>query len=525
MKTLYSYLMMSAFALSASAQDAFDSGVFSSNDLNGTARYVGMGGALGALGADVSAIHSNPAGTGLYRSSDFNMSLSCLFSNKGVLGHDASRMSVDNIGVVWAFNVDDSGEGLQYLNFGLSYAKSRNHFGNFSTALDGYNGMFSQTNQIADMANVCLANNDWGILADIASENDGSTGGHEHDGFLQYENVVEVDGKLVGRGFYGVPGASGSYGRATFGNTSEYNINLSANISDRLFLGATIGICSMDYTRESFYSETGLDGTWYEVHNSFKNSGAGVNFKFGVILRPIEDSPFRIGVSFHTPTWYKMTRSIEAKALYDLNPKHDFMGYSYDFDYSYRTPWKFDASLGYTVGRDFAIGFEYEYTDLSFAKFTNIDDYFGVYGDYFNAKRNLLELNDLVSVIYKPQHTYKIGFEYKPDKDVSVRFGYNYISAPMESDTYKKEIPSYSSTTETDWVNWKATQRFTVGLGFKLSDSSYLDFAYQTQFQKGDFYAFNDYFTSDDKSTTYYFPSTEIKNDRSQLIATLGFRF
>lgn len=41
---------------------------------NGTARYIGMGGALDALGADISTISSNPAGIGLFRHSSANVS-------------------------------------------------------------------------------------------------------------------------------------------------------------------------------------------------------------------------------------------------------------------------------------------------------------------------------------------------------------------------------------------------------------------------------------------------------------------
>mgnify|MGYP002233871926 CR=1 FL=1 len=51
------------------------------NDLNGTARFVGMGGAMGALGGDISTIGTNPAGIGIYRSNDAMMSFS--FSSYG----------------------------------------------------------------------------------------------------------------------------------------------------------------------------------------------------------------------------------------------------------------------------------------------------------------------------------------------------------------------------------------------------------------------------------------------------------
>ena len=40
----------------ASAQNAYDAEKLLGNDLNGTARFVGMGGAMGALGGDISVI-------------------------------------------------------------------------------------------------------------------------------------------------------------------------------------------------------------------------------------------------------------------------------------------------------------------------------------------------------------------------------------------------------------------------------------------------------------------------------------
>jgi hypothetical protein len=35
-------------------------------------------------------------------------------------------------------------------------------------------------------------------------------------------------------------------------------------------------------------------------------TGTGFNLKAGLIFRPIEESPFRIGMSVATPTWYKL---------------------------------------------------------------------------------------------------------------------------------------------------------------------------------------------------------------------------
>jgi hypothetical protein len=56
--------------------------------------------------------------------------------------------------------------------------------------------------------------------------------------------------------------------------------------------------------------------------------------------------------------------------------------------------------------------------------------------------------------------------------------------------------------------------RFTLGVGYRFK-GGYFDVAYQLQSQKGDFYAFDD----------VDLKPTEIKNNRSQVMATLGFRF
>ena len=56
-------------ALPVAAQETYENANIVTEELNGTARYVGMGGAMDALGADLSTIASNPAGIGLFRSS------------------------------------------------------------------------------------------------------------------------------------------------------------------------------------------------------------------------------------------------------------------------------------------------------------------------------------------------------------------------------------------------------------------------------------------------------------------------
>ena len=71
-------IIIAAFAMAvvlpAAAQDTYESARLLGSDLNGTARYVGMGGAMEALGADISTISTNPAGIALFRHSNISTS-------------------------------------------------------------------------------------------------------------------------------------------------------------------------------------------------------------------------------------------------------------------------------------------------------------------------------------------------------------------------------------------------------------------------------------------------------------------
>ena len=54
------------FAGNLWSQSIDDAYRYSRSELNGTARYIGMSGAFGALGGDISAISSNPASSAVY---------------------------------------------------------------------------------------------------------------------------------------------------------------------------------------------------------------------------------------------------------------------------------------------------------------------------------------------------------------------------------------------------------------------------------------------------------------------------
>ncbi|MCR5471433.1 MAG: hemin receptor, partial [Prevotella sp.] len=102
-KIVFTAIAMAVF-LPAIAQDTYESARLLGNDLNGTARYVGMGGAMEALGADISTISTNPAGIGLFRHSTASISLGLVSQQDAVKfdGLNKTNMSFDQVGIVYS---------------------------------------------------------------------------------------------------------------------------------------------------------------------------------------------------------------------------------------------------------------------------------------------------------------------------------------------------------------------------------------------------------------------------------------
>ena len=64
--------------MSAFAQGVDDANLFSQTYYQGTAKALGMGNAMGAVGGDMTAVCINPAGMGIYRSRELTMSCNFL---------------------------------------------------------------------------------------------------------------------------------------------------------------------------------------------------------------------------------------------------------------------------------------------------------------------------------------------------------------------------------------------------------------------------------------------------------------
>ncbi len=510
-------------AVSVNAQTSYEAVDLSQTELNGTARFVGMGGAMGALGGDISTIATNPAGIGLFRRADIMVTAG--FDNKRVSmgGYTESntRARLNNAGIVIPFRLDEG--ALKYVNFAFNYQRRNSFYKDMGVAQ-----LINGTSQLEQMWYQAQDGLDRGVNPDnmwVSGSNNPfrnprigwlsllGTNGY----LLEYDNQ---DGQYYVNDEHPYGPLDSDFNSRQRGGIDQSDINISFNFEDRFYVGATFGFYDVDYTKDTQYGE------YYYMDNDPKERGytlwsdnwihgEGFDFKLGAIVRPFEESSFRLGFAFHTPIFYRLTLNTGSD-LWSYVPDiygdigEEFIS-SYDNlsgngvmerDFKLQTPWVFNLSAGYTVGSNVALGMEYEYEDYSSAKLKDYDGY------------ELSLENSLSKSNLKGTHTLRLGAEVRVLPELSFRLGYNYVSSAYETAAYK-ELAYNSLSTDTDFTNSKSKNVITAGVGIKLTRDLYLDMAYKYYGQKGDFYAFDD----------LYLEPVKLDYNNHSFLATLGYRF
>ncbi|MDR0962349.1 MAG: TonB-dependent receptor [Mediterranea sp.] len=515
----------------AQAQNIYDATKTAQTELNGTARFVGMGGAMGALGGDISTISTNPAGIGIFRSSELSATLS--YNALGVNAEydgfatksNQNRVTFDNFGFVLSNRIGNE-TPVRFVNLAFNYHKAksfRRSLGMEGTMYGDQLGAMSQVRQMAEQANDGLFNNPDIIFTNTDVWNNPDAGwlaGLGAGGLLiQFPNEGSWYEPII---------PSDPYALFTLderGSVDVYDFNLSLNVQDRAYFGLSIGAYDMEYTRNTMYDETYDNTEGYSLESWNHTTGAGFDIKLGAIVRPFANSPFRIGAAIHSPTFYRLKYTTSARLVSDvfMDDKeglqrttidtYDELGGDMQTDYRITTPWKFNGSLGYTIGSMVALGAEYEYQDYSALSFEDPNGY-RMEAETNEAKSNLQGV-----------HNVRLGIEVKPASEFALRAGYNYTTAAFKTEAIKL-MPSNSIQTDTDWSNGKERQDFTLGLGYR-GRHFYADLAYVYSVQKSDFYPFyNDFYTAaGDYEATVVPEPTKVTDTRNRVLLTLGIRF
>lgn len=547
MKKILSIMTAAMLGTAVSAQETYDNAQLATKDLNGTARYVGMGGAMEALGADLSTIGTNPAGIGMFRRSMVagSFGFNSQQDAKSFGNANKTNMSFDQAGFVYSMR---SGRHSM-LNFGFNYTKSKNfdqiltaagRLNNASqnklSAMKNANGVYT----LQDKNNGLVSNSGAYSQADYLYSNvlfnhykepaenkpaDPTNAGLK-DGVIVYDNT----GLPV---YYNATGYD--FGRSTTGYIGQYDFNVSGNSNDRFYWGFTVGIYDVHYNSSSLYSESLVDGGKaigdVAMNDERKITGTGFDVKAGLIFRPAEESPFRIGLYVHTPTWYDLTT--RNYTVLDNNTdktygSSDYGKSSESYDFKFYTPWRFGVSLGHTVGNYLALGATYEYADYTTNDIRVNDggevDY---WGNYYETSSRDEAMKQNIKNSLKGVHTVKVGMEFKPEKNFAVRLGYNYQSAMYNKNGFKDgSLESYGTyyASTTDYTNWKDTHRFTVGVGYNYGKFSF-DLAYQYSQTNGDFYPFMSYVDNSEPKFDNVCDAVKVSNKRNQLLFTVGYKF
>ena len=284
----------------------------------GTARYVGMSGAMTAIGGDPSAVTDNPAGLGLYRRAEAMVTMDIGIDKALQTGQDQAgktiRFSLAQASAVFSLGDFSKDDGLIAYNFMISYKRHRT----FSRDFFGYG-----KNGAALAPLLASADVEWDI--DIPS-------------YLTYDsNALRLSER---------------------GQVNEFGLDWAMNYSNKLYFGLGLRIHSYSLTEDALYQE--VYGTEWLYNKSYvSHSGVGVGVAAGFIYRPL--SWLRLGLAIHTPTIGSLRTSTDGK----LQTMTDTLGTSYPRPLSFRDtdfhlPVHLSTSAAFQIGAYSMIALQYD---------------------------------------------------------------------------------------------------------------------------------------------------------------------
>lgn len=556
MKRLYLLSVLSVLPATLLAQSAINAYRFSQPDMKGTARFMSMGGAFGALGGDLSTLSQNPAGIGVYRSNEigFTLNLDCQSSKTTSPGFSMTdsqtKFLLNNIGGVATLKLPSS--VVPNLNIGFTYNKGASFNSRYNGAMNLSNSM---SNYIAGIANGYQL-----TVMDLTTTDNYNPYNPTDGGYAApWLAILGYDSHLINptgdpdsphwKGQWGdLTSGTGNFAVETSGSVDEYNVALGGNISNVVYWGMNFDIVNLNYRMDAFWGEnlsnaeidldngngpTPMNARW-NMRNTYRATGSGFNYQLGVIIKPIQE--LRIGLAFHTPTWYNITESYYASTDFSYGSGPDAYsntaitddGYPGTNYVSFKTPWKFMASVAGVIGSRFIISADYEWTgykDMSFSMQNN--DYYyddpwdwDYYSAVYSSNDPYYETNQDVKNYYQSTNTLRLGAEFRVTPRFSVRAGYSYVSSPVQDKVKDGKEVVYTSGTLPNFRLDNSTNYITCGLGYKFQNF-YVDAAYVYKHMSSTYHAY----TGDPRTPEIPSPSSKLTLDNSQIVLSCGFKF
>lgn len=548
MRKIFIATVLTALPSVLMAQSAIDAYQLSQTDLRGTARFVGMAGAFGALGGDLSTLNQNPAGIGVYRSSEIGATLNIDFMKSSVDGNSVTdtKAYCPNVGYIGA--IKTGSDLMPYFQWGVSYGRIASFdrtyeggYGSLGTSLSNYIAGFSNgyTTETLGQSNTynpyfeskadwlsILAYNGYIINPDGYLTN--STGdyqlGPDGNRLPKYSGLFRED-KL------GNPLTTGDamYHVRERGHVDEYSINFGGNFLNTVYWGLGIGISDIGLTQEIAYDEqldqaripasvesgagSAVGNAYYNLSNYRHVDGTGVNFKLGAIFKPINE--LRFGIAFHTPTFYSLSDTYDAALDYSFQHPNSsvpdgtaYTDYAY-YDWKLRTPWKVMVSAATVLSGRFIFSLDYECDFYNSMTVKNADGY-----TYEDLKQQIKDY-------YQPVSTLRVGAEYRITPQFSIRAGVANTWSGVKDDANDGEFEVLTSGTNPAYTFNTQTRYLTLGLGYRIN-SFYVDAAYVNKYRKSTYHPFTSY---GDELGWVYAPITDFTTTNNQIVLSVGVKF
>lgn len=373
MTKIFTLVLATALSVTIYAQNDVDALRYSMLDFGGTARALGSGNAYGAVGGDMSSMNMNPAGLGIYRSSEFVFTPGLLSINteSNYLGQsstdDRYNFNISNFGFIFNkvnLGKENATNGWVSGSFGIAY----NRLANFNNSVL-YSG-FNETSSLTD-SYVEYLNANGGTESANVFDKDPFGAGLAWETFLinpsaidstQYYTIIN-DGDV-----------QQTKSIVTKGGLNEVALSFAGNYGNRLYVGATIGIPNIRYTNSTIYSESDVnnehsDFNEFTLNDYSETYGTGINGKIGLIYR-VSDY-IRLGAAVHSPTLFGLTDNYYSSMSSDLDASgtYDFESPVGEYNYELITPWRVIGSAAITIKEIGFISADYEFVDYREAGF------------------------------------------------------------------------------------------------------------------------------------------------------------
>ena len=519
----FTYILMTLLITSTGlwAQGQVDALRFSREDMFGTARAMSMGGAFGALGGDQTGVSINPAGIAVYRSSEIVGTFG-LMGERATVGNERDGRTTFNMpSMGFVVYVPLRNDAMPFINFGFTSNQSQS-FNRRIHAIGSPNS--TMLDFIADRSFGLNSDNLW-----ISSDP------RDPDPFRSQPwlsvfgyNSFLIDPPTDGSGHWTPVNTSGypavnEIRMTERGYINNFGFTMGTTINNVLSLGAALSVSEIWYRLDSEYHEDFMRGNYsmggYTLENFLSVDGAGVGGKFGLIFRPIHE--LRIGVSYHTPTWFSLTERYSATVIDDMAHFVTEAGYQpgetysaiFPNEYRLRTPGKWTLSLA-TVGRNFLISVDYELVDFRNMQLALPP---GVRGIGFDDD------NYFISMDYRLASTLRLGVEYWFTPQFSGRLGYAWMQNP-NSATFRHDANPAVAGSNTIFRMEGDANFFTAGFGYRFNRNFFLDFAMVYKTQNDQLFPFPNLWSESGELVIDATPF-DLRNRSLRGMLTLGYRF